>query len=71
MGLSRQEYWTELPCAPPGDLPNPGIEPRSPTLPADSLVAEKPGKNEVFEEEPLLSNFHFENCIVSYFDVNF
>ena len=29
MGFSRQEYWSGLPCPPPGDLPNPGIEPRS------------------------------------------
>jgi len=29
MGFSRQEYWSGLPCAPPGDLPNPGIEPKS------------------------------------------
>ena len=28
MGFSRQEYWNGLPCPPPGDLPNPGIEPR-------------------------------------------
>ena len=32
MRFSRQEYWSGLPCPPPGDLPNPGIEPRSPTL---------------------------------------
>ena len=32
MGFSRQEYWSRLPFPPPGDLPNPGIEPRSPTL---------------------------------------
>ena len=30
MGFSRQEYWSELPCSPPGDLPNPGIESTSP-----------------------------------------
>ena len=29
MGFSRQEYWSKLPCPPPGDLPNPGIEPVS------------------------------------------
>ena len=29
MGFSRQEYWSGLPCRPPGDLPNPGIEPMS------------------------------------------
>ena len=37
MGFSRQEYWGGLPCPPPGDLPNPGIEPGSPALQADSL----------------------------------
>ena len=44
MGLSRPEYWSGLPCPPPGDLPNPGIEPRSPALQADSLPSEPPGK---------------------------
>ena len=34
MGFSRQEYWSGLPCPPPGDLPNPGIEPVSPMSPA-------------------------------------
>ena len=43
-GFSRQELWSGLPC-PPGDLPNPGIEPRSLTLQADSLPAEPPGKS--------------------------
>ena len=44
MGFSRQEYWSGLPCPPPGDLPNPGIEQGSPALQADSLQAELPGK---------------------------
>ena len=44
MGFSRQEYWSGLPCLPPRDLPNPGTEPRSPTLQADSLPSEPPGK---------------------------
>ena len=44
LGFSRQEYWSGLPCPPPGDLPNPGIEPRSPTLQADSSPSEPPGK---------------------------
>ena len=35
---------TGVPCPPPGDLPNPGIEPRSPTLQEDSLLTEPPGK---------------------------
>ena len=43
-GFSRQEYWRGLPCPPPGDLPDPGIEPRCPTLQADSLPSEPPGK---------------------------
>ena len=44
MDFSRQEYWNELPLPSPGDLPDPGIEPRSPTLQADSLPSEPPGK---------------------------
>ena len=43
-GFSRQEYWSRLPCPPPGDLPNPGTEPRSPSLQEDYLPAEPPGK---------------------------
>ena len=39
-GFSRQEYWSGLPCPPPGELPNPGIKPRSPALQADSLPSE-------------------------------
>ena len=37
MGFSRQEYWSGLPCPPPGNLPYPGIKPLSPALQADSL----------------------------------
>ena len=44
MGFSRQEYWSGLPFPSPGDLPDPGIEPRSPTLEADALTSEPPGK---------------------------
>ena len=44
MGFSRQEYWSGLPFPSPGDLPNPRIEPRSPTLQADALPSEPPGK---------------------------
>ena len=42
LGFSRQENWSGLPCSPPGDLPNLGIEPRSPALQADSLLSEPP-----------------------------
>ena len=40
VGYSRQEYWSGLPFPSPGDFPNPGIEPRSPALQADSLPSE-------------------------------
>ena len=39
MEFSRQEYWIGLPIPSPGDFPDPGIEPRSPALQADSLLA--------------------------------
>ena len=45
MGFSRQEYWSGLPFPSLGDLPNPGIEPRSPTLQKDALPSEPPGKS--------------------------
>jgi len=44
MEFSRPEYWSEYLLPSAGDLPNPGIKPRSPTLQADSLPAEPPGK---------------------------
>ena len=48
MGFSRQGYWSGLPCPSLGDLPDPGIQPSSPALQADSLPSEPPGR-------PLLS----------------
>ena len=44
--FSRQEYWSGLPFPSPGDLPNPGIEPGSFALQADSLLSELPGKSQ-------------------------
>jgi len=47
MGFSRQEYWSGLLCPPPGDLPHPGIEPRSlmsPALAGGFFTTEPPGK---------------------------
>ena len=44
MEFSRQEYWSGLPFPSPGDLPNPGIEPRSSALQADALPSEPPGR---------------------------
>ena len=45
MGFSKQEYWNGLPFPSPWDLPDPGIELRSPTLQADALTSEPPGKH--------------------------
>ena len=44
MEFFRQEYWSGVPFPCPGDLPDPGIEPRSPALQADSLQSEPPDK---------------------------
>ena len=44
MGFSRQVYWSGLPFPSPGDLPDLGIEPRSPEFQADALISEPPGK---------------------------
>ena len=45
MGFSRKEYWSRLPFPSPEDLPEPGVEPRSPVLQADSLPSEPPGRD--------------------------
>ena len=47
MEFSRQEYWSGLPFPSPGDLPDPGIKPSSPTLQADALPSEPPGNNSI------------------------
>ena len=54
IGFSRQEYQSGLPCPPPGDLLDPGIEPASPVskaLKADSLPTEPPGKSLISRKE--------------------
>jgi len=50
MGFFRQEYWSGLPFPSPGDLPDTGIEPRFPTLQADALTSEPPGKPNISEQ---------------------
>ena len=52
MGFSRQECWSGLPFPSPGDLPDPGIKPGSPTLQADALLSEPPGKQSTFKVKP-------------------
>ena len=55
MGFSRQEYWSEFPFPPPVDLPDLGIEPRSPALQTDSLLSEPSGKTivKVYRQQKL------------------
>ena len=54
-GLSSQEYWSGLPFPPPGDLPDPGIKPRSPALQADILPSEPPRKPLQLSSQPSFS----------------
>ena len=46
MGFPRQEHWSGLPFPSPRDLPDPGMEPMSPAMQADSLPSEPPGKRD-------------------------
>ena len=57
VGFPRQEYWSRLPSPSPGDLPDPGIEPGSPALQADSLPSELPGKLSCSKATPVSSMF--------------
>ena len=57
MGFSREEYWSGLPFPSPGDLPHPGIEPRSPTI---VLNAEAVAKMKICQEEGCLGVLSFE-----------
>ena len=50
MGFYRQKYWSGLPFPSPGDLPDPGIKPRSPALRAEALTSEPPGKPKYLEK---------------------
>ena len=59
MGFSKQDYWSVLPFPSPGDLPDPGIEPQSPALQADSLPSELPGK----------PNCNVCNCQIIYYTI--
>ena len=58
MGFSRQEYWSGLPFPSPGDLPDPGIEPWSPSLQGDALTSQPPGKPFKQQRDP-----SFSQCI--------
>ena len=62
MEFSRQEYWSGLPFSTPGDLPDPGIEPISPALQADSLLLSHRGSPKkairVLKIAPRYANSH-------------
>ena len=63
MGSSRQEYWSGLPFSSPGDLPNPGIEPRSPTLQADALTSAQKTPIIPSHPEKKEQNWHYQTPI--------
>ena len=58
--FSRPEYWGGLPFLSPGDLPNPGMEPRSLALQADSLPSEPPGKALLKDTQVTDTVFHYQ-----------
>ena len=62
MGFSKQEYWSGLPFPSPGDLPNSGIEPRSPAFQADALTSEPPGNLHLSKNLSLLYKY---SCKIS------
>ena len=65
MGFSRQEYWSGLPFPSPADLPDPGTEPESLTLQADSLLSEPPGKPLAPLTTSLIQDLHFNKVFVN------
>ena len=65
MKFSRQEYWSGLPFPSPADLPNLGIEPRSPVLQADTLPSEPPGNPHTLSKKIKLPFFFFSHNITA------
>ena len=65
MEFSRQEYWSGLPFPSPGDLPDSGIEPGSPTLQADALPSEPPGKPLIYPIQPQITKYTLNNNRIS------
>ena len=52
-GFSRQDYWSGLPCHPPGNLPNSGSEPASPELTGGFFTTESPKKPKLYCSNPI------------------
>ena len=70
MGFSREEYWNGLPFLSLGDLPDSGIEPRSPELQADAVTSEPPGILVSYvRKSELIVHIHIIHCFVGYFSV--
>ena len=61
VGFSRQEYWSGLPFSSPGDLSDPGTEPRSPALQADALTSEPPGKPRTMQRNIIYSEINIKS----------
>ena len=61
MGVSRQEYWSGAPFPSPGELPDPGTEPGSPSLQAGLLLPEPPGKPQKISKRAAHRNKELEN----------
>ena len=57
MGFSRQEDWSGLPCPPPGDFPDPGIEPVSPIVQADCLTVSHQGSPRITESQHRIAQY--------------
>ena len=57
-GFSRQEYWSGFPFPSPEDLPDPGVEPRSPALQADCLPSEPPEKSLTIQRQNQTLSIH-------------
>ena len=64
VGFSRKEHWSGLPFSSPGDLPEPGIEPRSPALQADSLPTEL--RINTWELPFLKNTIHYEMPLATF-----
>ena len=62
IGFFREEYWSGLPFPSPGDLPDPGLKPRSPTLQANALTSAPPGKPLILKRERVVNN-HFYHMV--------
>ena len=71
VGFSRQEYWSVLPCSPPGDLPSSGIEPRSPTLQVGSLLSEPVGKpkSTILQQKRTMKYISFQEILFGNVDI--